>query len=716
MDYQYALRFETGERRGEVVPILVDAAAGGVFTVGRRPGNSLQVTDGSVSGKHAEVIVSAAGVTIRDLGSTNGTLVGGQKVSESGLQHLGRFALGAVEFTLLDQAQGAPDPGGFGGEELMLEEPEELVLEEPAAAPMPTRRAAPAPAPAPAPRAMPAAAPPVPSPVPMEMPVEQEESLVITADDLARSRKSSKLGPIFVVVLALVGAGAWWWMGQKADEGSRASGNSMAVAEVPGNLIRAGYSFEKSEGWTVDETRAGLWDPSRAARRSGRNGIRTELFGGDVAVIASDPIRLSAASRSVQAVAQVRGDQGAAARLGLRFSGAGEGSPSVTVWSEALPGSEDWTELVLKGTAPRGLDRASVVVRGDGSGAPRPEDDAGDVESSVLDVDDVALLPADAAGLRLREHDEWSMAIAGMAADGETLAVSLSALDQPRVSSLRILRAGAAQDCVGITLGGGDGTWELAPKEAGELLLRAEGELVSTGLATLGAAGYVAHGTSFELSEATDLLLGADAGLVRISCSEPLRFSSKPAGDDAVLRASVPAGVTLKVQVEFSDERIQAERLARQAGELRKRGSRGAALATWQTLLSTVPFDAGLVDRAIVAQAELGAEARASLKELEGELERARFFGLSGLFEEKLVHALSLAKEYEGAGEAEAQFRELAGQIEAELASLLGESDRFERQRLEAISTVLKNDGAVDLVKRLDEYAAGLGSGEGEER
>jgi len=714
MDYQYALRFETGERRGEVVPILVDAAAGGVFTVGRRPGNSLQVTDGSVSGKHAEIVVSAGGVTVRDLGSTNGTLVGGQKVSESGLQHLGQFSLGAVEFTLLDQAQSAPDPGGFGGEELMLEEPEELVLEEPAAAPMPTRRAAPAPVPTAAPAA-PTPAPASP-PVALEMADEEEESRVITADDLARSRKSSKLGPILVVVLALAGAGAWWWMGQKADEGSRASGASMAVAEVPGNLIRTGYSFEKSEGWAVDETRAALWDPSRAARRSGRNGIRAELFGGDVAVIASDPVRLNATSRSVQAVAQVRGDQGAAVRLGLRFSGTGEGSPSVTVWSEALAGSEDWTELVLQGTAPRGLDRASVVVRGEGSGAPRPDEDAGDVESSILDVDDVALLPADAAGLRIRELDEWSMAIAGMAADGEILAVSLSALDQPRVSSLRILRAGAAQDCVGVTLGGGDGIWELAPKGAGELVLRAEGELVSAGLATLGSAGYVAHGTSFELSEATDLLLGADAGLVRISCSEPLRFSSKPSGDDAVLRASVPEGVTLKVQVKLTDERIQAERLARQAGELRKRGSRGAALATWQTLLSTVPFDAGLVERAIVAQAELGAEARGSLKELEGELERARFFGLSGLFEEKLTHALALAEEYEGAGEVEAQFLELAGEIKTELAALLGESDRFERQRLEAISTVLQNDGAVDLVKRLDEYTAGLGSEEGEER
>ena len=715
MDYQYALRFETGERRGEVVPILVDAAAGGVFTVGRRPGNSLQVTDGSVSGQHAEVAISAAGVTLRDLGSTNGTLVGGQKVSEAPLQHLGQFALGAVEFTLLDQREDAPAPGGFGGDELMLEDPDELVLEEPAAAPMPTRRPAPAPAPVrtqtPAP-AMTAA--PAPASLELEMGEDEEDSLVITADDLARSRKSSKLGPLLVVVLAAVGAGAWWWTGQKSGEGAGRSAASLAVAAVPGNLIRTGYSFEKSEGWTVDETLAAFWDPSRAARRSGRNGIRAELFGGDLAVIASDPIRLTSASRSVEAVAQVRGDADTAARLGLRFTGSGEGSPSVTVWSKALAGSDDWSELLLRGVAPRGLDRVSVVLRGEGRGAPSPGDDSGDdsggAEPASLDIDDVALVPSDAAGLSLREYEEWSMAVVGMDAGGEALAVAFSALDGPKVSSLRIHRTGTSHDCIALALAGDGGAWELTPAEAGELVLRAEGELVSAGLATLGASGYVAHGTSFELSEARDLLLGADSGLVRISSSEPLRYSSKPSGDDAVLRASVPAGVTLTVQVEFADERVQAERLALQAAELRKRGNRGAALSTWQTLLNTVPFDARLVDRAIVAQAELSAEARASLKELLGELERARYFGLSGLFEEKLGHALALAKEYEGSGEAEEQFLQLAGEIKTELAGLLGDSDRYERVRLEGISTVLKNDGALDLVKRVDDYASDLGS------
>ncbi len=726
MDYQYALRFETGERRGEVVPILVDAAAGGVFTVGRRPGNSLQVTDVSVSGQHAEVAVSAGGVALRDLGSTNGTQVGGRKVSEIELQHLDQFALGAVEFTLLDRRQDAPAPGGFGGEELMLEEPDELVLEEPAAAPMPTRRPAQAQAPDPAqaqapgmsqaPTSAPApSSAPAPAPMDFELGDEEEGSLVITADDLARSRKSSKLGPVLVVVLAAAGAGAWWWTGQKSDEGAGRADASLAVAAVPGNLIPTGYSFEKTEGWAVDESHAAFWDPSRSARRSGRNGIRAELFGGDLAVIASDPVRLPSTSRSVRAVAQVRGEADTAARLGLRFTGAGDESPSVTVWSEPLTGSEDWTELALEGAAPRGMDRVSVVLRGEGRAAPVSGDRRSDgsdsgVEPASLDVDDVALVPSDAAGLRLREHDAWSMAVVGMNAEGEALAVALSVLDQPKVSSLRVHRAGTSHDGVALALAGEDGAWELTPAEAGELVLRAEGELVSEGLATLGASGYVAHGMSFELSKARDLLLGADAGLVRISSSEPLQFSSKPSGDDAVLRASLPAGVTLRVQVEFSDERIQAERLALQAMELRKRGSRGAALATWQTLLSTVPFDAGLVDRAVVAQSELGAEARASLRELGAELERARYFGLSGLFEEKLGHALALAKEYEGSGKVEEQFLQLAGEIKAELAGLLGENDRYERLRLEGISKVLQADGALNLVKRVDDYASDLGS------
>ena len=82
MSNRYSLRFETGERRGEQIPLT-----GSKFTIGRRPGNSLQVLETSVSGKHAELLVSDEQILLRDLGSTNGTRVGGEKVLESRLKH-----------------------------------------------------------------------------------------------------------------------------------------------------------------------------------------------------------------------------------------------------------------------------------------------------------------------------------------------------------------------------------------------------------------------------------------------------------------------------------------------------------------------------------------------------------------------------------------------------------------------------------------------------
>lgn len=75
MTSRYVLRFETGERQGEIVPLNV--APGAAFSVGRKPGCSLQVVDASVSGRHAELTVDAGGVALRDLDSTNGVRVEG---------------------------------------------------------------------------------------------------------------------------------------------------------------------------------------------------------------------------------------------------------------------------------------------------------------------------------------------------------------------------------------------------------------------------------------------------------------------------------------------------------------------------------------------------------------------------------------------------------------------------------------------------------------
>ena len=78
MSTRFSLRFVSGDRAGEVYGLN-----GPRVTVGRKPGNSLQIIDGSVSGTHAELLIDAGGVVLRDRNSTNGTKVSGVAIEEN---------------------------------------------------------------------------------------------------------------------------------------------------------------------------------------------------------------------------------------------------------------------------------------------------------------------------------------------------------------------------------------------------------------------------------------------------------------------------------------------------------------------------------------------------------------------------------------------------------------------------------------------------------
>lgn len=79
---------------GESIPHdLVDET----YTIGRAPENSIRLEDNSVSGRHAEIAVVAENCYLKDLGSTNGTLVNGQAVTETQLRAGDRVRFGKVE-------------------------------------------------------------------------------------------------------------------------------------------------------------------------------------------------------------------------------------------------------------------------------------------------------------------------------------------------------------------------------------------------------------------------------------------------------------------------------------------------------------------------------------------------------------------------------------------------------------------------------------------
>ena len=67
-------------------------------TLGRGAGADVVLDHASISHEHAALELFDGGFRLRDLGSTNGVLVNGAKVSAAELKHGDRFELGSLAF------------------------------------------------------------------------------------------------------------------------------------------------------------------------------------------------------------------------------------------------------------------------------------------------------------------------------------------------------------------------------------------------------------------------------------------------------------------------------------------------------------------------------------------------------------------------------------------------------------------------------------------
>ena len=73
-------------------------------TIGRVEDNTFAITDPSVSSHHCEVLVKGNDVIVRDLNSTNGTYINGEKITEAGLKPGQVLRLGQIELRLESEA------------------------------------------------------------------------------------------------------------------------------------------------------------------------------------------------------------------------------------------------------------------------------------------------------------------------------------------------------------------------------------------------------------------------------------------------------------------------------------------------------------------------------------------------------------------------------------------------------------------------------------
>lgn len=641
MESRYSLRFESGERRGETIPI---SASG--FTIGRRPGNSLQVLDNSVSGRHAEFLIDDQGVTLRDLDSTNGTRVGELRVIEQRITHGDHLFLGTVEFVLLDER--------LGGERTALE----------ALAKTKT----------------------VPGPDGLQR---------VSADLVARSKKASRPG-LVVLALAVAAGGTWWWLNQGGGGGGRAT--AKAPAPVAGDLLADEFSFEADhDTWSSAENAPQAFYCTAGARRSGAVGVSAELAAGEWALHRSRDLRADA-GREYVVHSALRSDGGAALRVGIEFTRSAEnlaaGPAPFLALSDAVPAGGGFEEREVAAVAPAGFDvvRAVLLARAPAEGGSAAADDVSLVER-----------PAQAgAGAQVGPYR------AQLVGAPPTQALLVQG-DRVLLSGVEFTKPGAQPGWDGAPLEASADAKHivLSAQGAHELLvLRCEAPLVAGGLATLGSgadSGFKTHAADFERKGVKDLLLGGKGDFVRVAFDTPVAVRGVAEGAGARISVQGLGAAKVVLQLEFKEERESAGNLAYAARNAEKKGELGECLAQWTTLLDTYPYEDALVAEAEAARARLLQKGLGEVREVRAESDRARFFRLVDLYRQCRDKALAIGRRY-AKSTVEAEANALAADVERDLAGLEADLDRAERARLSAILAVLEAQKATGLAAEVKSY------------
>ncbi len=75
-------------------------------TIGRKPGNDIQIDNLSVSGRHAQIITILEDSFLEDLGSTNGTYVNAKLVKKHALENGDNITLGKYQINYQDGTNG----------------------------------------------------------------------------------------------------------------------------------------------------------------------------------------------------------------------------------------------------------------------------------------------------------------------------------------------------------------------------------------------------------------------------------------------------------------------------------------------------------------------------------------------------------------------------------------------------------------------------------
>jgi FHA domain len=696
MENRYSLRFETGERTGETI-----ALQGSGFTIGRKPGNTLQILDNSVSGNHAVIEIDDAGARVRDQGSTNGTRIGDQRILEARLIHGDQVTFGNVRLSFHDAQRTPSGPATSGASAF----PGSAATSRSgatsnAAATSSSGGMSSAAAISAAPAASGTATS---SGLGKAAPVEG--LLRVSAEVLARSSKRSRLGLIVVLVLALAGGGLWFFL-------NRSSGASATlvrpVPHVEGNLFADDESsFEdEHDSWTAAEGSPVAFLRSERARYSGSFGMAADVSEKDWALHRSKEFRCDG-DRELEVRAMFRGAEGLEMRLGIEFSGQGLGDApppgELPVWGNAVRGGLAFQAVELTVPVPPGYSSARVCVLA------RPATGGGQGGSAAFD--DVSVVQRSSASKPTAQLNDNQLFVLGsppstamiFKVDRVLISSLMATTGEPGLESAPLeLRVSADPTKIQVSAS------EPLPSgpQGGMFSLRAEAPLAHTRIATIASGAYSTHGAAFDRDNVQILLLGNGNDLVDLKFAAPIHVTGVADGAASLITIKAAGQQSFDLQLDFKAEKKEAGSLAYAARNAEKSGDLGQCLKKWGELLNTYPYEEALVTEAESTRGRLIQKGLEELRALRGEIERARFFRLIDLYRQCRDKALAVGARY-ASSEVETEAKSVAAEVDVDLKGLETDLSKTERTRLTAIMNALAAQQATGLAAEVKAYLDG---------
>ncbi len=468
--------------------------------------------------------------------------------------------------------------------------------------------------------------------------------------------KAGALVGLAGVVLAVGGAATWYFM--KGASGDAPPTSGRVVPPAPrGTLLVDDWSFEDSG--SVDSLWGAELGDGFSARRgrahSGSFALTADVADG-CAVSSRRQKLVLATPTPLQVTGQLAVDDGAFGSVALRFR-SGDDAESALEWSVivAQQSGGDFAAFNATLLPPAWAKAVEVVVVARGSGR--------------VALDDLAIGPGNASTdstafgeltLRPRGPGAWFVDHHAVLAElfvpfGGGL---VAAGDQP-AARVELPPGGFAARATasGTTLTLDPGS---APFNAAGFAAQVSPETAAQGVTLRGAAGTERRFGAFEIDAVKEIFFGAAAERFELALDPPCKVVGVLRGDALRLELSVTTTTTVELRAGFEAQRREASDLYAKAQEEWRGGHAGAALAKLRELRERLPHDDKSGELARKLESEIVPKLEADLAAVESEAIGAEFLGSLDHYRRVLARADALLAQTEGLEAA----RELGRRVE----------------------------------------------------